>query len=411
MPSYAYEGLRANGQQATGTIVSATLDEAKRQLQQQGLYITHLVTSDADAVEASAPKTGLLDFGFTRKSVSNQKIVDFLRQLATLVEAKLPLVRALTALIEQEDDKVFRPILEQVRERVQGGATLADALAQYPRFFSRLAVNMVRAGETGGVLEQSLNRLADFSEEEQDMRATIKGAMVYPVVLTIIMGLAISMLMVFAVPKFQAIYQSMHAALPQLTQTLIVAANFFRGYWWLMLILAVALAAGFRRWKQTQRARVLLDKLKFRLPLLGVLTRKIAIARFSRTFGTLVDSGIPILLALSIAKDTAGNVVIENALDNVASNVKEGERIAKPLRLSGVFPPVVIHMISVGEESGRLGAMLKRIAENYDKQSRAAIKTLMTVLEPLIIVTLAGIVTVIILAMLLPMFDISLLQM
>jgi type IV pilus assembly protein PilC len=178
-----------------------------------------------------------------------------------------------------------------------------------------------------------------------------------------------------------------------------------------MLILVVALVAGFRRWQQTQSARVLLDKLKFRLPLLGVLTRKIAIARFSRTFGTLVDSGIPILLALSIAKDTAGNIVIEDALDKVASNVKEGERIAKPLRLSGVFPPVVIHMISVGEESGRLGAMLKRIAENYDKQSRAAIKTLMTVLEPLIIVTLAGIVTVIILAMLLPMFDISLLQM
>ncbi len=411
MPNYAYEGLRTNGQPATGTIVSNTLDEAKRQLQQQGMYITRLVVANTELADAAKAQTGFLDFGFSRKNVSNQKIVDFLRQLATLVEAKLPLVRSLTALIEQEDDKVFRPILEQVRERVQGGATMADALAFHPRFFSRLAVNMVRAGETGGVLEQSLNRLADFSEEEQDMRATIKGALVYPIVLTIIMGLAISMLMTFAVPKFQAIYQSMHTNLPPLTQALIAAANLFRGYWWLMLIGVVAGVILFKRWKETARARILLDKMKFRLPLLGVLTRKIAIARFSRTFGTLVDSGIPILLALNIAKDTASNSVIEDALDSVANNVKEGERIAKPLRLSGVFPPVVIHMISVGEESGRLGAMLKRIAENYDKQARNAIKTLMTVLEPLIIVTLAGIVTVIILAMLLPMFDISMLQM
>jgi type II secretory pathway component PulF len=298
-----------------------------------------------------------------------------------------------------------------VRERVQGGATLADALAYFPKFFSRLAVNMVRAGETGGVLEQALNRLADFSEEEQDMRSTIGAAMVYPIVLTVIMGLAITMLMMFAVPKFESIYKGLNTQLPGLTQGLIAVAHAFRSYWWLIIIIVVALIVLVRRWKQTPSARVLLDRLKFRLPLFGELSRKISIARFSRTFGTLVDGGIPILLALNIAKDTANNVVVEQALDHVASNVKEGERIAKPLRQSGVFPPVVLHMISVGEESGRLGAMLYRIAENYDKQTRTAIKTMMTILEPLIIVCLASIVTVIILAMLLPMFDISLLNM
>lgn len=410
MPNFAYQGVRKDGQRTDGTLIAATIDDAKRQLQQQGIFITMLRESSALGVEQAEDGGRWFDFGFRRTRVSHDKIVDFLRQLATLVEAKLPLVRALTALVEQEDDPVFRGILESVREKVQGGATLADALAMHPRCFSRLAVNMVRAGEMGGVLEQSLNRLADFSEEEQDMRATVKSAMIYPVVLTIIMGLAIALLMTFAVPKFKTIYQGMNQELPALTQALISVADAFTGYWWLILIIIVVIVAVVQQWRRTPAARIFLDKLKFRLPLFGTLTRKIAIARFSRTFGTLVDGGIPILLALNIAKDTAGNIVIEQSLDHVAKNVKEGERIAKPLRASGVFPPVVIHMISVGEESGRLGAMLQRIATNYDKQSRAAIKAMMTVLEPLIIVILAGVVTLIILAMLLPMLNVSLMN-
>jgi type II secretion system protein F len=409
MPTYAYEGLSQGGQPSAGTIVSDSVEEAKRQLQKQGLFILKLEQSGEHAA-AAAETVGLFDL-FKRRSVKSEKIVDFLRQLATLVEAKLPLVRALTALIEQEDDPVFRPILEQIREKVQGGATLADALADHPRCFSRLAVNMVRAGESGGVLEQSLNRLADFSEEEQDMRSTVKSAMVYPTVLSIVMGLAIALLMTFAVPRFKSIYRGMNTELPDLTVALINTAEALKNYWWVFLIAAALIYVGFKKWRTTPSARRFLDKLKFRLPLLGTLTRKISIARFSRTFGTLVDGGIPILQALSISKDTAGNIVIEESLDQVSTNVKEGERIAKPLRESGVFPPVVIHMISVGEESGRLGAMLYRIAENYDKQTRATIKTMMTILEPLIIVVLAGVVTIIILAMLLPMLDVSMMQM
>jgi len=408
MPNFSYQGVRKDGQRTDGTLLAANVEDAKRQLQQQGIFITSLREGYAPGEEQASAGGRWFDFGFRRTRVSHDKIVDFLRQLATLVEAKLPLARALTALVEQEDDAVFRGILESVREKVQGGATLADALAMHPRCFSRLAVNMVRAGEMGGVLEQSLNRLADFSEEEQDMRSTVKSALIYPVVLTVIMGLAIALLMTFAVPKFKTIYQGMNQELPALTQGLITVADVFAGYWWLLLIVLVLMVAGVQRWRQTAAARMFLDKMKFRLPLFGALTRKISIARFSRTFGTLVDGGIPILLALNIAKDTAGNIVIEQALEHVASNVKEGERIAKPLRTSGVFPPVVIHMISVGEESGRLGAMLGRIASNYDKQSRAAIKAMMTVLEPLIIVLLAGIVTLIILAMLLPMLNVSL---
>ena len=408
MPTYSYQGVKRNGEQASGTIIKNTAEEAKRELQQQGVFITRLDTS-AESEQGTAPVAprSFLGLGFTRSRVPSEKIVDFLRQLATLVEAKLPLVRALTALIEQEDDKVFHGILEKVREQVQGGSTLADALALHPRIFTRLAINMVRAGETGGVLEHALNRLADFSEEEQDMRATVRSAMVYPIILSTVMGLAITLLMTFAVPKFQMVYKSMGTKLPALTEGLISVSKAFTGYWWLMLAAVVTLVVAFKGWQQTAQARVLMDRLKVRLPLLGTLTRKLAIARFSRTFGTLVDGGIPILLALNIAKDTANNVVIEDALDAVSKNVKEGERIAKPLRASGVFPPVVIHMISVGEESGRLGPMLYRIAENYDKQTRTAIKTLTTLLEPLIIVLLAGVVVTVILAMLLPMLDIS----
>lgn len=411
MPNFIYQGIRKDGQRVDGMLVANSLDDAKRQLQQQGVFITRLQEGSAlPPVEEPRGLRRFFDFGFRRTRVSHEKIVDFLRQLATLVEAKLPLVRALTALIEQEDDPVFRAILESVREKVQGGAMLADALAQHPRCFSRLAVNMVRAGEMGGVLEQSLNRLADFSEEEQDIRATVKSAMIYPIVLTVIMGLAIALLMTFAVPKFKTIYQGMNQELPTLTQGLIAVADGFKRFWWLIGIIVLLIVAAFNQWRQTPAARAFLDRFKFRLPLLGSLTRKLAIARFSRTFGTLVDGGIPILLALNIAKDTAGNVVIEESLEHVAANVKEGERIAKPLRASGVFPPVVIHMIAVGEESGRLGPMLHRIASNYDKQARAAIKALMTILEPLIIVILAGVVTLIILAMLLPMLNVSLMS-
>jgi len=411
MPNYSYEGLNKKGLPVSGNIVCDNIDEAKRKLQSDDLYITKLEQDGARGELKEAGGAKFLSFSFGSKNVKPDKVVDFLRQLATLVEAKLPLVRALTALIEQEDEPVFLNILEDVREQVQGGAMLADGLAAHPKCFSRLAVNMVRAGEMGGVLEQSLNRLADFSEEEQDMRSTIKSAMIYPMVLTIVMGLAITLLMVFAVPKFKAIYEGMHTELPGLTQGLITFADSLKNFWWIYIAVIVAIIGGFKYWKQTDQARIFLDKMKFKLPLIGTLTKKIAIARFSRTFGTLVDGGIPILQALNIAKDTAGNIVLEQALDNVSKNVKEGERIAKPLRASGVFPPVVIHMISVGEESGTLGAMLQRIADNYDKQSRAAIKAGMTVLEPLIIVMLASIVTVIILAMLLPMLEVNMMKM
>ena len=410
MPSFVYEGLSKSGTPASGSLICNSILDAKRQLQQQGIHISKLEESDTYASQQTETRQGLFDFGFKRTRVSNEKIVDFLRQLATLVEAKLPLVRALTALVEQEDDPVFLAILTQVREKVQGGATLADALADHPVSFSRLAVNMVRAGETGGVLEQSLNRLADFSEEEQDMRATIKSAMIYPVVLSVVMGGAITLLMTFAVPKFKNIYKGMKTELPFLTTALIKIADIVKGYWWLIIIIVFVLVMLYKYWKRTPKARIIIDRLKFKLPVIGALTRKIAIARFSRTFGTLVDGGIPILQALNISKDTAGNIVIENALDSVSKNVKEGERIAKPLRASGVFPPVVIHMISVGEESGRLGPMLFRIAESYDKQTRNAIKAAMTLLEPLIIVMLAFIVALIILAMILPMLNINMMQ-
>ncbi len=410
MPNYSYEGLNKNGQPVSGSIVCDNIDEAKRKLQNDELYITLLEQSGAKNETKNIGTGSFLSFNFGSKKIKTDKIVDFLRQLATLVEAKLPLVRALTALSEQEDDAAFLAVLEDVKEQVQGGAMLADGLAGHPKCFSRLAVNMVRAGETGGVLEQSLNRLADFSEDEQDMRSTVTSAMIYPLVLTIVMGAAITLLMVFAVPKFKAIYEGMHTELPGLTQGLIIVADSLKNFWWIYIMVIVGIFSGARYWKNTEQARIFLDKLKFKLPVLGTLTKKIAIARFSRTFGTLVDGGIPILQALNIAKDTAGNVVIESALDNVSKNVKEGERIAKPLRASGVFPPVVIHMISVGEESGTLGSMLKRIADNYDKQSRAAIKAGMTILEPLIIVLLASIVTIIILAMLMPMLDLNMMK-
>lgn len=407
MPNFIYKGLNANGEPAEGTLICNSREEASRQLYKKGIYITTLEQSDKLPQTSEETDTISSLLFFRRKRIPHAKIVDFLRQLATLVEAKMPLVRALTALVEQEENPEFARILSRIREEVQGGATLADAIAKFPREFSRLAVNMVRAGETGGILESALNRLADFSEEEMDMRSTVTSAMVYPVVLVVVMGLAITFLMIFAVPRFKSIYAGTQKELPFLTTMLIGFADSIMNYWWIYLIIIALIVVLIKQLLRSPKAQLFLDTCKFRLPLFGTLTKKLSIARFSRTFGTLVDSGIPILNALTIAKDTAGNLVVEQALDAVSVNVKEGERIAKPLRASGVFPPVVIHMISVGEESGRLGPMLFRIAENYDKQSRNTIKALMTILEPLIIVLMASVVVLIILAMILPMLELT----
>jgi len=263
MPNYSYEGLNKKGLPISGSIVCDNVDEAKRKLQNDGLFITLLEQSGARSTSKEGGGGKLFKFSLGSKNVKTDKIVDFLRQLATLVEAKLPLVRALTALSEQEDDEVFLKVLEDIKEQVQGGSMLADGLASHPRCFSRLAVNMVRAGETGGVLEQSLNRLADFSEDEQDMRSTVKSAMIYPLVLTIVMGLAITLLMVFAVPKFKAIYEGMHTELPGLTQGLITVADSLKNFWWVYIIVIVGIIGGIRYWKQTEQARIFLDKLRF----------------------------------------------------------------------------------------------------------------------------------------------------
>lgn len=405
MPSFSYEGLNAQGQPTSGTLICNSISEAKTQLQGRHIFITKLYEGDAvaeAAVRVELPKR--------RRKVKHEKVVDFLRQMSTLTQAKLPLVRSLSALLEQEDDPAFKEILQAIKDKVQAGSTLADALADHPQCFSNLAVSMVRAGETGGVLEQSLLRLADFTEDEHETVSNVKAAMVYPVVLSCIMGLAVAALMIFAIPRFKAIYKDFNAELPTITQALIDVSDFLVVYWWLVLALIFVAVALIKKWLQTRQAKVMMDRLKFKLPFLGPLTKAISIARFSRTFGTLVDGGIPILSALNISKDTAGNVVIEDALDSVAKNVKEGERIAKPLRASGVFPPVVIHMISVGEESGRLGQMLGRIAESYEKQTKRALKAATSTLEPLIIVCLAGVVTLIILAMLLPMLDMNMMM-
>ena len=405
MPTFSYEGLNANGESASGTVICNTLAEAKAQLQAKHIFITRLTEGDA-ATEASVR----VELPKKRKKVKHEKVVDFLRQMSTLTQAKLPLVRSLGALLEQEDDPAFKEILTAVRDKVQAGSTLADALADHPQCFSNLAVSMVRAGETGGVLEQSLLRLADFTEEEHETVSNVKAAMVYPIALSCIMGLAVAALMIFAIPRFKAIYKDFNAELPAITQALIDISDFLVVYWWAVLILVFLGISFLKKWLDTRQAQEMMDRLKFKLPFIGPLTRAISIARFSRTFGTLVDGGIPILQALNISKDTAGNIVIENALDGVAKNVKEGERIAKPLRASGVFPPVVIHMISVGEESGRLGPMLGRIAESYEKQMKRALKAATSTLEPLIIVCLAGVVTLIILAMLLPMLDMNMMM-
>jgi type IV pilus assembly protein PilC len=332
----------------------------------------------------------------------------FTRQLATLIDAGLPLLRGLNVLAKQERDALLKNTINKLAESVQGGSTFSEGLAQHPRLFNGLYVNMVRAGELGGVMEVVLTRLAEFQEKAQKIKNKIFSAMVYPLIVMVLAVGIMIFLMVFIVPRFEAIFHDMlgDKPLPAITLFVIGVSDFIQKHW---MVLLGAVGGAFVLSKvaaSTGAGRVLLDRLKLRAPIFGELVRKTSIARFSRTLGTLVTSGVPILQALTITRETAGNAVIARAISRVHDSVKEGDTIVQPLEVSGAFPPMVISMIDVGEETGQLPEMLLKIAEVYDDEVDNSVAALTSLLEPIMVVFLALVVGTIVIALFMPLISI-----
>jgi type IV pilus assembly protein PilC len=419
MPSFSYTALDARGQEVRDVIEASSEQEAIQALRQAGYYPTSVGPAGKAPKGAPTPakpakgqgmrKEINLNIPFLeRKTVKPKTLMIFTRQLATLIDAGLPLLRGLTVLGKQEPDPVMRKTVGRLSDSVQGGSTFSDALSQHPKIYNKLYVNMVKAGELGGVMELVLVRLADFQEKAQKLKNKVISAMFYPIIVLIIAIAIMAFLLVYIVPKFKEIFDDMLQGrpLPALTQFVISLSGTVQNNFFLIVLAVVAFIVGYSLFARTVKGRATIDAVTLRLPLFGDLIKKGSISRFSRTLGTLVTSGVPILQALNITRDTAGNVVLSDAIQKVHDSVKEGESIVSPLEKSGLFPPMVVSMIDVGEETGQLPEMLLKIADVYDDEVDNTVAGLTSLLEPIMIVFLAVVVGTIVIALFLPLIDI-----
>jgi len=421
MAKFNYTAIDQSGKQKTGKVEATTEEEANQLVSGMGLMVTS-VSQDSGggtktkrkqakkqagggrAVQSSGAKKGL-HFG---KVINQEGLTIFTRQLATLLQAGLPLLRSLEVMIRQERRPAFKEVLVSLADNVRSGNNLSDGLAQHPKVFNRLYVNMVRAGEKGGVLDVVLSRLARFMEKSVKTKKKVKSAMIYPVVVISVALAIVLLLMIFVVPRFQAIFQNQFqgAKMPWLTEQVIGLSNFLMESWYIwipglvVLFFLVPIAA------KTTPGRKVFDLLALKTPKFGELGRKAAISRFARTFGTLLSSGVPILEALNTTRDTIGNFYVERALSKVHDRVRDGEPVAAPLEQQKLFPTMVTSMIDVGEETGELPEMLNRIADNYDEDVDNAVSSLTSIIEPIMIVALALIVGLIVIALFLPIVGI-----
>jgi type IV pilus assembly protein PilC len=391
---FQWSGKTTKGVIESGEITAATKDEVIAQLRKRNITATVVIEK---------PKK-VSKFGFGGK-VKDKDIVVFTRQFATMIDAGLPLVQALEILSTQVENKSFGKVLAQVKIDVESGSTYADALKKHPRVFSELYANMVAAGEAGGILDTILNRLAAYIEKAMKLKKKVKGAMVYPAVVSSIAVLVIAVIMIFVVPTFSKMFTSLGGTLPLPTRIVIGLSNFIAGIGGLLVFGAiVAIVVFMVQVRRTEKGQHITDKILLRLPIFGMLINKVAVAKFTRTLGTLVSSGVPILDGLEITAKTSGNKVIEYAIMEVRKGVMGGKTLAEPITKAKVFPPMVTHMIAVGESTGALDAMLGKIADFYDDEVDAAVSNLTAMMEPMLMVFLGGAVGFIVVSMYLPIF-------
>jgi type IV pilus assembly protein PilC len=402
MPKFAYSGKTLTGQVAKGEIEAANLAQANATLRRQQIVPSSL----------SKKKSGLAALndiqipGFEQK-VKVKEIVIFTRQFATMIDAGLPLVQCLDILANQQDNKQFQKVLLDVKSRVEEGSTFADALRKHPKVFDDLFVNLVAAGEVGGILDTILNRLSGFMEKAEKLKGKIKGALTYPTAVIVIAMIVVTGLLLWVVPIFDDMFKGFGSALPVPTQIIVNMSNALKSYWYLIFGSMAAIIIGLKQFYKSKKGKRVMDAIFLKMPVFGDLLRKTAVARFTRTLGTMLASGVPILEALEIVAKTAGNVVIEEAIMEARSSLSEGKTLAEPLAATKVFPGMVTQMITVGESTGSMDTMLNKIADFYEDEVDASVDTLTALIEPMLMAFLGVVVGGLVIALYLPIFSLA----
>ncbi len=405
MAVFEYTGFNLRGKNTRGVVDAENPRAARAKLKKEGIIATELIVTDGVAAEKGTPREFYLSDIFTRITV--QDISIFTRQLATLIGAGLPILDSISAIVEQQDNLKFRKILTAVKEKLTEGFSLADSLETSSGIFSPLYINMIRAGEASGALEVVLLRLSEYLEGQVKLRNKFISTMVYPIIMLILAAGVVAFLMIKVIPKVVVIFEDVRQTLPVYTRTLIFISNLMANYWFLFLGLLIFFWYAFRRYRRTPEGREKIDILLLKVPVFGKIIKLRAVSRFSRTLGTLLKSGIPLLQSLDIVKNIVNNVVLEKTIEEARELIAEGASIAEPLRKTGVFPPMVIKMISVGEQSGEMETMLEKIADTTDNEIETFVTALTSLMEPVIILLLAGMVLFIILSVLMPIFQIN----
>lgn len=409
MPIYEYKGYDSSGKSVKGTQEADSDKSLRVFLRKGGVFATEVRESGVTNVDAQGKKISFLkrevNFNIFRR-VNTETLSLMTRQLGTLLQAGVPMVDALNALIEQVDNPVLKRVLSQVKAEVNEGSSLADAMQKHT-VFSNIYINMVRAGETSGALEIVLERLADFTESQAQLRSKVMGAMMYPAIMAFVAAAVMVGMLTVVVPRLARIFEHAKTQLPIMTRILISMSGIARSYWWLIFIVVGSLVFFARRYIKTPKGRLRWDGFLLKMPVFGSIVRMVAVARFSRTLSTLMASGVPLLTALQIVRNVVSNAVLEVSIDQVRDAVREGEDIATPLKRTGQFPPMVTHMIAIGEKSGELETMLVRIASSYEQRVQGQVAALTGLLEPVMILLMAGTVAFIVFAMLTPILQMS----
>ena len=403
MPQFKYTVRNTAGKTIQGTMEAAVQRNVIDKLRGDRLTIMAI----NEVKDAKSDESLFKRLNPFKGSVPSKDLVIFSRQMATLVSAGVPIVPGLTILGDQIANPVFKKIMTAIRSDIESGISIADAMKKHPRAFSELYVSMIRAGETGGVLDAILERLSSYLEAAEELKAKVKGAMVYPAVISFVAIAVTVFLLVAVIPTFKTVFASFGGQLPFPTRILLTVSDFLKSEFLLLVLIPVGIFIGLQRFYKTETGRAWIDNRLIRLPVFGDLLKKVAVAKFTRTLGTLIKSGVPILQALDTVAKTSGNKIVENAIVNTKESIREGEKIADPLRQSGIFPPMVIQMISVGEETGNLETMLTKIADFYDQEVDTAVKAMTSLIEPIIICVMGLVIGSIVICMFLPIFQMS----
>lgn len=394
MSTFVYTVVDGSGKTVRGKMDADSEQLVVNKLHEQNL---HILSVNKAKDNKKVPSIG-------SKKVKLKPMVIFSRQFATMINSGISVVRCLDILEGQMKDEVLKSVIGACKRDVKAGLSLTDAFSKHPNVFSRLYINMVRAAETGGILDQILDRLSSFLESEDEIRGKIKSAMIYPILVLIFALLMVVALFMFVLPTFKGIFDSMNIPLPITTKMLFAGSTIMTTYWWVLLLGVIAGVAGYKAYAKTERGRFQVDTIKLKFPIIGELVQKMAVSRFSRTFATLIASGVPMMRSLEIVGETSGNVVIAKAVANARNSIREGQKISAPLAASGLFPSMVTHMIDVGEETGRLSEMLIKVSDFYDREVDSAVKALTSMIEPCLIVVMGGIVGFIAVSIMAPIF-------